>query len=75
MPLASTCSAAISAACHRHKDYEHAHLLPITWGFVRDGYAAEESRFCFTKARDVEWPSKKELRMMKGRQLRDGEGT
>ena len=34
MPLASTCSAAISAACHRPEEDKEAHLLPIQWGVV-----------------------------------------
>ncbi len=34
MPLASTCSAAISAACHRPDGDKEAHLLPIQWGDV-----------------------------------------
>jgi hypothetical protein len=62
MPLSSTCSAAISAACHRHEQDLDAHLLPVTWGFVREDpesqLEAVHGRFCFTTARDVQWPEK-----------------
>lgn len=34
MPLASTCSAAISAACHRLPNDVDAAVLPIQWGVV-----------------------------------------
>lgn len=34
MPLASTCSAAISAACHRPPDDVDAAVLPVQWGVV-----------------------------------------
>lgn len=34
MPLASTCSAAISAACHRRPDDVDAAVLPVQWGVV-----------------------------------------
>ncbi|OJD32109.1 uncharacterized protein BKCO1_410003 [Diplodia corticola] len=56
MPLAFTCSAAISAACHAHPDDRDAHLLPLMWGFVADTPGSTSGRFCFTTARDVEWP-------------------
>lgn len=34
MSLASTCSAAISAACHRRPDDVDAAVLPVQWGVV-----------------------------------------
>ncbi len=34
MPLASTCSAAISAACHRPPNDVDAAVLPVQWGVV-----------------------------------------
>ncbi|KAL8997820.1 MAG: hypothetical protein Q9169_002992 [Polycauliona sp. 2 TL-2023] len=34
MPLAATCSATISAACHRLDDDEDAAVLPLQWGVV-----------------------------------------
>ena len=34
MPLASTCSAAISAACHPPPADNEAHLLPVQWGHI-----------------------------------------
>ena len=32
MPIVSTCSATISAACQRRAGDEHLHLLPLQWG-------------------------------------------
>ncbi|KAK5729389.1 hypothetical protein LTR17_012019 [Elasticomyces elasticus] len=49
MPLASSCSAAISAACHRPQDDNAAHLLPVIWGRVPD-----TDLWCFTSAKEVE---------------------
>lgn len=56
MPLASTCSAAISAACHRPEADKEAHLLPVQWGVVeRDD---QNNQYCaFTSSRDVAAPS------------------
>ena len=34
MPLAATCSAAISAACHPPAGDNQAHLFPVQWGLV-----------------------------------------
>ena len=56
VPLFSTCSAAISAACHAPKDDQDAHLLPVRWGVVgsdEDGI----SHCSFTTAMDVRPPS------------------
>ena len=50
MPLVSTCSAAISAACHRPDEDFDSHLLPVRWGFVRGNY------WCFTTSREVSYP-------------------
>lgn len=62
MPLTSTCSTGISAACHRHEQDLDAHLLPVTWGFVEEDPESQlgelRGRFCFTTARDVQWPEK-----------------
>ena len=41
IPLASTCSAAISAACHRSDGDRQAHLLPLQWGVIRGGGPAQ----------------------------------
>ncbi|KAK4958157.1 hypothetical protein LTR10_004582 [Elasticomyces elasticus] len=49
MPLASSCSAAISAACHRPEDDNAAHLLPVIWGRVPN-----TDLWCFTSAKKVE---------------------
>lgn len=61
MPLASTCSAAISAACHAHPDDKDAHLLPLTWGFVANFKGSTSGQFSFTTAKDVELPEDIEL--------------
>lgn len=63
MPLVSTCSAAISAACHKNKGDIDACFLPLTWGFVTDIQTDELSsgRFCFTTATDVRYPSISEV--------------
>jgi hypothetical protein len=56
MPLASTCSAAISAACHRPEADKEAHLLPVKWGVV--GTNDRNMEYCsFTTSRDVVAPS------------------
>lgn len=63
-PLASTCSAAISAACHRPAEDVDAHLFPVRWGDVGeyedtvldDVSAARPHHCCFTTARDVSKP-------------------
>ena len=49
MPLVSTCSAAISAACHGPERDSDAHLLPVKWGFI-DRY------WCFTASKHVSYP-------------------
>ena len=56
MPLASTCSAAISAACHPPlPEDEEAYMFPVQWGVV--GRDAEGVEHCsFTTARDVAAP-------------------
>lgn len=56
LPLLSTCSAAISAACHAPEDDQDAHLLPVRWGVVssdEDGIG----HCSFTTAIDVRPPS------------------
>ena len=37
MPIVSTCSATISAACQRRAEDEHLHLLPLQWGRIGPG--------------------------------------
>lgn len=54
MPLMSTCSAAISAACHAPEDDKDAHLLPVRWGVVSSDDGIEHCSF--TTARDVKPP-------------------
>ena len=55
MPLVSTCSVAISAACHRPVEDVDAHLLPVQWGVVT---ADDEKvgRCAFTTLRTVHPP-------------------
>lgn len=46
MPFVSTCSAAISAACHRPKADKEAHLLPVQWGVVgHDKHGVQQCAF------------------------------
>ena len=61
MPLASTCSAAISAACHPPlPDDEEAYRFPVQWGVV--SHNAQGVGHCaFTTARDVAAPVVGEL--------------
>ena len=56
MPLVSTCSAAISAACHRPVGDKYAHLFPVKYGVVSVGKNGV-GHCCFTTAADVEDPS------------------
>ena len=56
IPLASSCSAAISAACHRPEADKEAHLLPVQWGVV--GTNDQNTEYCsFTTSRNVFAPS------------------
>lgn len=56
MPLASTCSAAISAACHHPEADKEAHILPVKWGVV--GKTEDGIEYCsFTTSRDVVAPT------------------
>lgn len=57
MPFASTCSAAISAACHRPKADNEAHLLPVQWGVVEPDETGLR-RCAFTTSRHVQPPTK-----------------
>jgi len=58
MPLASTCSAAISAACHRPEEDREAHLLPVQWGAIPGDIEHDELEggLAFTTHRDVKPP-------------------
>lgn len=56
MPLVSTCSAAISANCHRPEADKEAHLLPVQWGAT--GKNGSGQNLCsFTTSRYVEAPT------------------
>ena len=50
MPLVCSCSAAISAACHRSDEDFQSHLLPVRWGYDKQDY------WCFTTSREVSYP-------------------
>jgi hypothetical protein len=55
MPLASTCSMAISSNCHRPDDDTEAHLLPVQWGVcTTDNHG--RTRCAFTTSRYVKPP-------------------
>lgn len=61
MPLASSCSAVISAACHPLSGEKNAHLLPVQWGvmtrgpYLRDG-ADQRVRHCGFSSEPVRMP-------------------
>ncbi len=57
MPFASTCSAAISAACHRPEADNDAHLLLVQWGVVGQDETGLQ-RCAFTTSRYVQPPTK-----------------
>lgn len=56
MPLAATCSMAISANCHRLAEDVNAHLLPVQWGVYNldDGHG--RAKCAFTTSRYVQQP-------------------
>ena len=54
--LISTCSAAVTAACHAPEDDREAHLLLVRWGVVSSDEGMRHRSF--TTARDVEPPLK-----------------
>lgn len=51
MPLVCSCSAAISAACHRPDEDFQSHLLPVRWGYDKQDY------WCFTTSRETSYPA------------------
>jgi hypothetical protein len=64
MPLASSCSAAISAACHPPEEDVDAQLLPVQWGAVSHGVEdgeAEVVGHCSFSSWPVEMPIPKRL--------------
>ena len=52
-PLVSTCSAAISAACHRPARDTQAHMFQVQWGVVSPATDRHPGHCSFTTARDV----------------------
>jgi hypothetical protein len=57
MLLVSTCSAAISANCHKHPEDTDCASLPLRWGFVEDVSGGKGGRFTFTTAVDLTYPA------------------
>ena len=55
MPLVSTCSAAISAACHAPLEDKEAYLLPVQWGIISEE-GEGPARCSFTTLRTVRAP-------------------
>ncbi|PGH21346.1 hypothetical protein AJ80_03397 [Polytolypa hystricis UAMH7299] len=59
IPLAGSCSAAISAACHSHNDGPEAAVLPLQWGVTHDDANGEtpgnDSQHCSFSSKEV-WP-------------------
>ncbi|KAE8454592.1 hypothetical protein EG329_000215 [Mollisiaceae sp. DMI_Dod_QoI] len=55
MPLVASCSAVISANCHRPDVDVNAHLLPVQWGVIWDK-SHDEQACSFTTYRDVTKP-------------------
>ncbi|KAF2494479.1 hypothetical protein BU16DRAFT_562134 [Lophium mytilinum] len=55
IPLASTYSIAISAACHRPQEDKEASLLPVQWGVITSGNQTPV-RCAFTTLRTVRPP-------------------
>ena len=53
IPLVSTCSAAISAACHRPARDGQAHMFQVQWGVVSPATEGHPGHCSFTTARDV----------------------
>lgn len=53
MPVASSNSYAISAACHQPEDDSHASLLPVQWGEPKEYTDAAVGHCCFT-SQDVD---------------------
>jgi hypothetical protein len=45
LPAGATCSAVVSAACHRPVGDKEAHLFPVIWGEVteQEGFSAKHS--------------------------------
>lgn len=48
MPVASSCSVAIAAACHRPEDDVDASVLPVKWGAVEENKSDEVGHCSFT---------------------------
>jgi hypothetical protein len=65
MPLASSCSAAISAACHPAQEDVDASLLPVQWGAVTQGTRGSKGEepvgHCSFSSLPVEYPISRRL--------------
>jgi hypothetical protein len=55
IPLVGSCSAAISAACHRPSNDSSASLLPLKWGCV-DADTGKDVRHCSLSSFEVAAP-------------------
>ena len=53
MPVAASCSVAISAAAHRPGDDPDASSFPVKWGELSSGQAKDVGHCCFTGANVV----------------------
>lgn len=69
IPLASSNSYAISAACHRPEEDTDAALKPVMWGEVQTGSDSEVGHCCFTS---MEVTAPVEGRMYAGLRKREG---
>ena len=58
IPLVGSCSAAISAACHRPSDDSSASLLPLRWGCI-DADSGQDTGHCCLTSFEVTSPVKR----------------
>lgn len=60
MPLAASCSVAISAACHPPDEDRFAHLMPVQWGIINED--EDHVKTCsFTTSRYVRAPKEGDI--------------
>jgi hypothetical protein len=56
IPLVGSCSAAISAACHRPDDDSMGYLKPVKWGMVKGDHRRDGVGHCCFSSLEVERP-------------------
>jgi hypothetical protein len=56
IPLVGSCSAAISAACHRPMEDSTAYLKAVMWGVVKDNQNGDQIGHCSISSFEVEKP-------------------